>query len=78
MKEIAKRDYFAGQAMLAIMQESQEMRVASFWDWCKALMVTFLHFNFLTIKMIPVENVYNDAAKRAYQYADAMVAESGK
>ena len=68
------RDYFASQAMLAVLQETQEMRVASFEDWCKELMVTYLHFTFLTVKYVKVDNVYNEAAKRAYEYADAMLA----
>lgn len=67
------RNYFAGQAMLAVLQESQEMRVASFWDWCKSLFVAFLHFNFLHVKYIIVPNAYEEAATRAYKYADAML-----
>lgn len=73
MNERELRDYFAAQAMLAVMQETQEMRVASFWDWCKHLMVTFLSFTFLAVRYTKVENVYEDAAKRAYEYADAMI-----
>ncbi len=72
-QNISLRDYFAAQAMLAVMQETQEMRIASFWDWIKHLMVSYLHFNFLTVKYVKVENVYEDAAKRCYEYADALI-----
>lgn len=71
--EIEIRDYFASQAMLAVMQETQEMRVASFWDWCKHLMVDLFHFTFLHVNYVKVPNVYENAAKRAYEYADAMM-----
>lgn len=70
---VSLRDYFASQAMLAVMQETQEMRIGSFWDWVKQLLVTYLHFTFLTVKYVQVENVYEDAAKRAYEYADALL-----
>jgi len=73
LHEISIRDYFAAQAMLAVMQETQEMRVASFWDWIKHLLVTYLSLTFLTVKYERVENVYEDAAKRAYEYADALL-----
>lgn len=71
--EIEIRDYFASQAMFAVMQETQEMRVASFWDWFKLLLVQCLHFTFLHVKYVRVPNAYEDAAKRAYEYADAMM-----
>jgi hypothetical protein len=67
------RDQFAAQAMLAVMQETQEMRVASFWDWLKQILATYLSCTFLTVRYVKVENVYEDAAKRAYEYADAML-----
>jgi hypothetical protein len=67
------RDYFASQAMLAVMQETQEMKIGSFWDWIKLLLVTYLHFNFLTVKFVKVKNVYEEAAVRAYEYADALI-----
>ena len=67
------RDYFAAQAMLAVLQESQEMRIATFWDWCKYLLILYLHFTFLTVKYVKVDNVYEEASKRAYEYADAMM-----
>jgi hypothetical protein len=70
---VSLRDYFASQAMLAVMQETQEMRIGSFWDWVKQLLVTYLHFTFLTVKYVKVENVYEEAAKRAYEYADALL-----
>jgi hypothetical protein len=75
-KSLMMRDHFASMAMLAVMQETQEMRIASFLDWLKLLLVTYLHFNFLTVRYIKVDNVYQDAAKRAYEYADAMMKES--
>lgn len=67
------RDQFACHAMLAVIQETQEMRIASFYDWIKQLLVTYLNFTFLTVKHVQVENVYEEAAKRAYQYADALL-----
>jgi len=70
---VSLRDYFASQAMLAVMQETQEMRIGSFWDWVKQLLVTYLHFTFLTVKYVQVESVYEEAAKRAYEYADALL-----
>jgi hypothetical protein len=73
-EDISLKDYFAAQAMVAIMQETQEMRIASFWDWCKSLLVAFLHFNFLSVNYVKINNdVYLNAAKRAYEYAEAMM-----
>jgi hypothetical protein len=72
------RDFFASQAMQTVMNETQEMRIGSFWDWVKQLLVTYCHFTFLTVKHVQVENVYEDAAKRAYEYADAMIIERDK
>lgn len=73
-----KRDEFAKYAMLAVMQETQEMRVASFWDWIKSILSTYFMLNFLVIKYTKVPNVYEEAAKRAFEYADAMIQESTK
>jgi hypothetical protein len=72
------RDYFASQAMLATIAETQEMRIGSFWEWIKLLLVTYLHFSFLHVKYIKVDNAYQDAAKRCYEYADAMLLERSK
>jgi len=69
------RDYLAAKAMEVVMGESQEMRTASFWDWLKMLMVMYLHFTFLHVKTVRIEGVYEEAAKRAYDYSDAMIAE---
>jgi hypothetical protein len=73
MKDINTRDYFAANAMLAIMQETQEMRIATFKDWLKQLLVNYLNFTWLTVNYVKVENVYEEASKRAYEYADAMM-----
>jgi hypothetical protein len=70
---ISLRDYFASKAMLAVMQETQEMRIGSFGDWIKQILVTYLQFTFLTVKYVKVDNVYEEAAQRAYEYADAML-----
>lgn len=67
------RDYFAAKAMDIVMQETQEMRIGSFWDWVKLILVTYLHFNFLHVRYVQVENVYEEASKRCYLYADAML-----
>ena len=72
-ENISLRDYFAAKAMLAVMQETQEMKIASFWDWCKHLMINLLHFTFLSVKYVKIDNVYEEAAERAYEYADAMM-----
>ena len=74
-KEITLRDFYASQAMIAVMGETQEMRVASVWDWVKYLLQSYLHFNFLTVKYVKVKNVYEEAAERCFQYADAMIKE---
>lgn len=73
IQECTLRDYFASQAMGAIMQETQEMRVNTFIDWTKQILITYLHFTFLTVKYVKIDNVYEDAAKRAYEYADALI-----
>lgn len=77
-EEKKTRDYFAAQAMLAVMQETQEMKIASFKDWVKQQLVQLLGFTFLTVKFVKVENVYEEASQRAYEYADAMMAEKKK
>lgn len=69
------RDYFAGQAMMAVMQETQEVVPASFWDWIKQLAYKYLEAKFLKIKYKEIEGVYHEAASRAYKYADAMMNE---
>lgn len=68
------RDQFACHALLAVMQETQEMRIGSFRDWIKQLLVTYLNFTFLTVNYVQIANAYEEAAKRAYQYADALLA----
>lgn len=73
IQNVSLRDFYASQAMSAVMGETQEMRIATFWDWIKFLMQTHLHFTFLTVKYVQVKNVYEDAAKRSYEYADAMI-----
>lgn len=76
LQNLSLRDFYASQAMLAVMGETQEMRIATLWDWVKHLLQTYLHFTFLTVKYEKVDNVYEDAAKRCFEYADAMIAES--
>ena len=73
MPNISLRDYFASQAMNVVMQETQEMRINSIWDWIKQILTTYLHFTFLTVKFVKVEGVYEEAAERAYEYADALL-----
>lgn len=73
IQNVSVCDYYASQAMVAVMGESQEMRIATFWDWVKFLAQTYFHFSFLTVKYKPVENVYKEAAERCYDYADAMM-----
>ena len=73
--EIELRDYLAGQAMLVVMQETQEVVPASFFDWIKQLAFIYLNATFLKVKYREIHNVYSEAAKRAYKYADAMISE---
>lgn len=73
MPNISLRDYFASQAMNVVMQETQEMRINSIWDWIKQILTTYLHFTFLTVKFVKVEGVYEEAVERAYEYADALL-----
>lgn len=75
IQNVSMRDFYASQAMLAVMGETQEMRIATFWYWVKHLLVLYLHFSFLTVKYKKVDNVYEDAAKRCFEYADAMINE---
>jgi hypothetical protein len=74
MEQVSLRDFFASQAMSVVMQETQEMKTASFKEWIKHLLVVYLNFSFLEIKYVQIEGVYEDAAKRAYEYADALLA----
>ena len=71
--DISLRDYFASQAMLAVVQETQEMIPASFWDWFKLICRDLFHMTFLEVHYREVTDVYENAAKRAYKYADAMI-----
>ena len=73
LPNISLRDYFASQAMNVVMQETQEMRINSIWDWIKQILTTYLHFTFLTVKFVKVEGVYEEAVERAYEYADALL-----
>ena len=75
MQNISLRDFYASQAMVAVMGETQEMRIATFWDWIKLLLQQYFFCTFLTVKYVQVDNVYEDAAKRCYEYADAMISE---
>ena len=72
-KGITRRDYFAGQAMLAVMQETQEVVPASFFDWVKHLLFNHAGATFLTVRYKEIEGIYEEAAKRAHKYADAMM-----
>lgn len=77
-EEITIVDVFASQAMQTVLSETQEMKVASFWDWVKQLLYLYLNFTFLTVKFVRVENVYEEAAERAYDYAEALYKEKLK
>lgn len=72
------RAFFAAHAMLAVVSETQETRVATFWDWVKSLLVNYLDFSFLHVERIEIENVYTYSAERAFKYADAMLNEMNK
>lgn len=73
MNDIKLRDYFASQAMLVVLQETQETRVSSFWDWVKHILIIYLHFTFLHVKYKNVPDVYKEASKKCYEYADEMI-----
>lgn len=75
IQNVSVRDFYASQAMVAVMGETQEMRIATFWDWVKHLLIIYLNFTFLTVKYETVDNVYEDAAKRCFDYAEAMINE---
>lgn len=77
-KEIELRDYFASQAMMVVMSETQEVKVASFWDWIKFLLQMHLGFAFLEVKYKQIEGVYDVSAEKCYQYADALIIEKEK
>lgn len=73
-------DYFAGQAMLAVMQETQETVVATPIDMVKALLRNhgFGLFDFLHVEYRVVDGIYADAAERACLFADAMMQASAR
>lgn len=72
------RDYFASQAMLSAVSETQEVVPASFWDWCKQLLQQLANMTFLTVKYKDIPDVYEGAARRCFEYADAMINERNK
>lgn len=72
------RDYFAAKAMVVISSETQEAKVASFWDWIKWLLVVFLHMSFLHVKYKSVDGMKEEIAKKSYELADAMLKEKYK
>ena len=72
-----KLDFFASQAMIAVMQETQETVPASTWDFIKFHLRQF-GLTFLVVQYKDIDGVYAGAAKRAYLYADAMAKESAE
>ncbi len=72
------RDWFASQAMVAVMNEAQEMVPATFWDWVKSLLIGYAGLTFLHVQHRVVDGVYADAASRAYGFSDAMLEERKK
>lgn len=75
-QDITLRNYFASRAMDIVLAETQETITASTWDWVKSLLVLYLHMDFLHVKRINVENVYKEAAVKAFEYADEMIKQS--
>ena len=71
--KIDRRDYFAAKAMTAVMGETQETKLASFYVWIKHILVTNLQMEFLTVRRVEVDHTYKDASIRAYKYADEML-----
>jgi hypothetical protein len=78
MNKITELDYFAARSMEVVMMETQEVVVDGFWNWVKQLMQIYLHFSFLEVKYRNIEGTYEKAAKKCYDYAQAMVNEKYK
>lgn len=76
--ELLLRDYFAAQAMLTVSMETQETRIASFWDWIKNILKEHLYCSFLTVNFVSIEGSYEKMAKKSYALADAMMKEREK
>ena len=68
-------DYFAAKAMLVVTSEMQETVPASFWDWIKMLLVTFLHLRFLEVNFKKVNGIDELIAKNSYELAASMISE---
>ena len=64
VSSIELRDYFAAQAMESVMSETQEMRVASFFDFIKLLLQQVCYLSFLEVQYIEIKGVYQKAAER--------------
>jgi hypothetical protein len=75
---ISLRDYFAAEATEVILRETQEIRVASFKDWIKHILFTRFKLTFLKVKYVKVDGLYEECAKLAYDYADALIAARDK
>ena len=71
-------DYFAAKAMPVVTAEMQETVPASFWDWVKMLLISFLHMNFLEVKFKKVKGVDEVISRKAYELAAAMIEERKK
>lgn len=71
-------DYFAVRAMPVVTAEMQETVPASFWDWVKMLLISFLHMNFLEVKFKKVKGVDEVISKKSYELAAAMIEERKK
>jgi len=71
--DIELRDYLAGKAMSIVMAETQEVVPATWLDFVKECLRTYVGLTFLVVQYRTVDNVYEDAAERSYRYADAMI-----
>lgn len=70
---IELRDFLASQAMMAVMLETQEVVPASPYDFLKQVLSNRLGMTFLVVRYKNIRGVYESAAIKAYQYADAMM-----
>jgi len=70
---LTKREYFAGLAMQSAQSETTDVVPANFYNWCKMLLVEFLHLTFLEIKYKDVKGAKEATCKRAINYADELL-----
>lgn len=68
---MTRLELFTAHAMLCVISETQESVPDGVWNWVKELLRDYVHMRFLVVKYRTIENAYQDAAKRAVEYAEA-------